>query len=133
VDTKIRTDRRYTKDHEWVLAANGGVFLVGVSDYAQHALGDIVMVELPDVGDTVDAGDAVATIESPKSVSDVFSPLSGEIIEQNEALYDRPETINEDPFDGGWLFKIKASDPGEYDALMDAAAYGEHVAALEDA
>ena len=133
MDTEIRTDRHYTKDHEWAMALSGGVFAVGVSDYAQHALGDIVMVELPDVGDTVDAGDAVATIESPKSVSDVFSPLSGEIVEQNEALYDRPETVNEAPFEGGWLFKIKASDPGEYDALMDAERYKQHVASLEDA
>jgi glycine cleavage system H protein len=112
---------KYAESDEWA-GVEGDIVTVGISDYAQDALSDIVYVELPEVGDEVSAGDAVATVESVKAASDILSPVSGEIVEVNEALEDTPEVINEDPY-GAWIFKVKASDLAELDALMDAAAY----------
>ncbi|HPQ69895.1 MAG TPA: glycine cleavage system protein GcvH [bacterium] len=123
----VPQDLRYTKDHEWV-KVGGDVAVMGISDYAQDALGDIVFLELPDVGATFSAGDAIGVVESVKAVSDIYCAVSGEVVETNEALVDAPETVNGDPYVGGWMVKIKMSDPAELDALMDAAAYEKYLA-----
>ncbi len=122
------TDRRYAKSHEWIKDEGDGSFTVGITDHAQELLGDLVFVELPEVGATLEAGGDCAVVESVKAASDVYSPLSGEVIAINEALDSAPETINEDAFGNGWMFKIKPSDPTELNALMDAAAYDQLVA-----
>jgi len=112
----------FTKSHEWV-SADGDVATIGVSDYAQNELGDIVFVELPEVGKSVSAGDVLTSIESVKSVSELYTPLTGEIVEVNTSLDDAPETINTDPMGDGWILRIKMSDPSELDDLMDSDAY----------
>lgn len=117
---------KYASTHEWVLLNDDGVATVGISDHAQEALGDIVFVELPDPGTTVHAKDEVAVVESVKAASDIYSPVSGEILAVNEELVDAPETVNSVPYDGGWFYKIKVSDKAELDELMDAEAYAEH-------
>ncbi|MDY0133200.1 MAG: glycine cleavage system protein GcvH [Desulforegulaceae bacterium] len=109
----------YTDQHEWV--ETGEVVKVGVSDYAQDQLGDIVFVELPEVGDSFEKGDECATLESVKAVSEIYCPVSGEVVEINEALEDEPGLINEDPYEKGWMFKVKVE--GSIDGLMDKAAY----------
>ena len=119
-------DRKYTKDHEWIRVADGQG-RVGITDYAQEQLGDVVYVELPAVGRTFAQGDQFGAVESVKAVSDLYCPVSGEVVQVNEALADRPETINRDPH-GTWLIVVKLSDPGELDALLDAGGYGAHVA-----
>ena len=113
---------KYSEEHEWI-KVDGDIATVGITNHAQDALGDVVFVELPEVGDTLDKDNTCGSIESVKAVSDVFSPLGGEITEVNEALEDAPETVNSDPYAGGWIFKIKLADTGELDGLMDAAAY----------
>jgi glycine cleavage system H protein len=113
---------RYTKEHEWVAIA-GDVATVGITDHAQSELGDIVYVDLPVVGSAVTAGTGFGSVESVKAVSDVFSPLSGEVTEINEALKDAPEKLNDDPHGDAWLIKVKMSAPAEADGLMNAAAY----------
>jgi glycine cleavage system H protein len=118
---------KYTKDHEW-LAVDGDVAKVGVTDFAQDALGDVVYVDLPEAGDEVSAGDSVAEIESVKAVSDVYAPVSGTIVEINEDLDGAEESINEDPYGAGWLFSIELSEPSQLDEMMDAAAYKAFVA-----
>jgi len=118
---KYDPNLKYAETDEWARVEDD-IVVVGISDYAQDALSDIVYVELPEVGDEVSAGDAVSTVESVKAASDILSPVSGEIVEVNEALDDSPEIINEDAYDA-WIFKVKASDLSELDALMDAAAY----------
>ena len=115
-------DRRYTDQHEWALV-EGGKVRVGITDYAQDALGDVVFVDLPDPGKTVAVGDTVAEVESTKSLAEVYAPCAGTIVEVNTSLADSPERINADPYGDGWLIKVKLSDPSEADALMDAAAY----------
>lgn len=117
---------KYASSHEWVLLDDEGVATVGISDHAQDALGDIVFVELPEVGSEVNAKDEVAVVESVKAASDIYSPLSGEIVAANEALVDSPETVNGQPYDAGWFYKIKISDETELDELMDAEAYSDH-------
>jgi glycine cleavage system H protein len=112
----------FTKEDEW-LKVEDGEGLVGITDFAQDALSDIVYIELPDVGESVVAGETFGVVESVKAASDLYSPVSGEVIEANEAILDSPETLNSDPYGGGWLVKIKMSDPGETEALMDTAAY----------
>jgi glycine cleavage system H protein len=114
---------RYSNDHEWV-SRDGDVVRVGITDYAQDALGDVVFVQVPAVGDAVKAGDSFGEVESTKSVSDVYAPVSGTIVEVNEALADAPQVLNEDPYGDGWICTIRMSDPAEFDALLDAAAYG---------
>ena len=126
---KYDESARYAKTHEWA-RWEGDIVVVGISDYAQDLLSDVVYVELPEVGASVSAGEAVATVESVKAAEDVMAPVSGEIVAVNEALDDTPEVVNEDPY-GAWFFKIKPSDPAEFDALMDAAAYAQFVAAEE--
>ncbi len=113
---------RFTKDHEWV-ALDGDVATIGITAYAAEQLGDVVFVETPDVGKTVKAGDGLAVVESVKAASDVYAPISGQVVEGNGALADAPETVNDQPEGSGWFAKIKISDAGEYEALMDRAAY----------
>lgn len=124
------SELRYTKEHEWVRQDPGGVCTVGISDYAQSQLGDVVYVELPAVGKSVKKGGEAATVESVKAASEVYAPISGEIVEANAALTDNPGQVNQAPTGDGWFFKLKPSDPGEFAALMDEAAYAAYVASL---
>ncbi|MBM9465489.1 glycine cleavage system protein GcvH [Aeromicrobium sp. YIM 150415] len=122
----IPEDLHYSREHEWV-RADGDIVTVGVTHYAQDQLGDIVFVELPAAGEAVTAGSVIGELESTKSVSDVFSPVDGEIVERNEALESTPETINGDPYGEGWLLRVRvAGDPTE--GLLDAAGYAAHIA-----
>lgn len=116
------SDRRYSEEHEWVVV-EGNQALVGITEFAQDQLGEVVYVDLPEVGATYSAGDSFGEVESVKSVSELFLPVSGEIVEINDALDAQPETINSDPYDAGWMIKIELSDPSELDNLMDAATY----------
>ena len=117
---------RYASTHEWVQVDDDGIATIGISDHAQNALGDIVFIELPEAGAMVNSKDEVAVVESVKAASDIYSPVSGEILEVNEALLDTAETINLAPYAGGWFYKLKLSDASELDNLMDADAYVEH-------
>lgn len=120
-------DCLYNKSHEWV-RADGDQVIIGISDYAQHSLGDVVFAELPDVGRTLSKGESFGVVESVKAASDVYAPVSGEVIEINEALLDAPETLNSDPYGEGWMIKLRASDlEAEQSGLLDAAAYEQHV------
>jgi glycine cleavage system H protein len=119
-------DLRYSREHEWARSENGRV-RVGITDFAQDALGDVVYVDLPEAGTQVTGGQPFGEVESTKSVSDVFAPVSGTIVERNAALEERPELVNEQPYGDGWLVAIDPSDPGELEALLDPAAYQEHV------
>jgi glycine cleavage system H protein len=121
------TDRKYSREHEWVML-DGDLATVGITDYAQEQLTDIVFVELPEVGRQVNAGDGVAVLESVKSVADVYAPCAGEVAEVNQALEDHPEKVNDDAFGEGWLFKLKVSGP-DLSALMDADGYQAFVEA----
>jgi glycine cleavage system H protein len=114
---------RYSSDHEWA-SRDGDVVRVGITDYAQDALGDVVFVQVPSVGDVVKAGDSFGEVESTKSVSDIYAPVGGTVVEVNEALAEAPQVLNEDPYGEGWICAIQLSDPAEFDALLDAAAYG---------
>lgn len=114
-------DLKYTKEHEWI-RVDGNTGAIGITDFAQQQLGDVVYVELPDVGSTITAGQVFGTIESVKAVSELFAPVSGEVIETNGSLKDRPDHVNSQPHDT-WMVKIKLSNPGELSALMDTAAY----------
>jgi glycine cleavage system H protein len=118
---------RYTREHEWV-SVNGKVATVGITDYAQHELGDIVYVELPEVGTRVEAGQPFGTVESVKSVSEVYSPVTGRVIEVNAELTSAPERINQDPHGTAWLIRVEMENPGELDALMDATGYQNYIA-----
>lgn len=122
----IPENLHYSKDHEWVLV-EGDTATVGITDYAQDSLGDVVYVDLPKVGDQFHAHDSVGSVESVKAVSDIFTPVSGEILEVNEALNDTPESVNSDPYGEGWMIKIQLSNSSEIDELMNAAAYQEYL------
>jgi len=124
-------DVRYTKQHEWVREEGDGRLRVGITDYAQDALGDVVYIDLPEVGAEVLAGRPLGEVESTKSVSDVFSPLSGTVAERNPLVDERPELVNEAPFHDGWLVVIAPSDRSELDGLMDASAYEAFVREVE--
>ena len=115
-------DRKYSAEHQWALPEQDGTITVGITDHAQETLGDLVFIQLPEVGTEVSAGTQVALVESVKTASDVFAPMSGKIIALNEAAKDAPETINENAY-SAWLFKIQPSNPAEYDSLMSAEAY----------
>jgi glycine cleavage system H protein len=117
-------DRKYTKDHEWI-AVSGGVGTVGITHHAQDQLGDVVFVELPERGATVEAGGEFGTVESVKSVSELYSPVAGEIVAVNEALRDAPELVNRDPHGEGWMIKVKMADASQVLGLLDAGAYEE--------
>ncbi len=120
----IPADLKYTESHEWVRAEADGTVTVGITEYAQDALGDIVFVELPKVGKSYTAGDDAAVVESVKAASDIYAPVSGEVVAVNTAVSDAPDSINADAY-SAWLFKIKPSDAGAIDGLLDAAAYGK--------
>lgn len=123
--SEIPGDLKFLKSHEWVRAEGNGRATVGISDHAQGLLGDLVYVELPNVGDTVEAGNACAVVESVKAASDVYAPVSGKVIEVNAALADKPETINEDAYGDGWLFVLEISDADQLNELLDPDAYAE--------
>jgi glycine cleavage system H protein len=118
----IPDDRKYTQDHEWV-QVEGEIGTIGITDHAASELGDIVYVDLPDVGAEFSAGDSVGSIESVKAVADLFLPVSGEVVEINEALDGDPAQVNSSPLDDGWMLKVRLADPSEVDSLLDAAAY----------
>ncbi|MDE6558392.1 MAG: glycine cleavage system protein GcvH [Muribaculaceae bacterium] len=121
--SKILDDLRYADSHEWV-KLEGDIATIGITDYAQHALGSIVYVDMPEEGDEVTAGEEFGAVESVKAASDLISPVSGEVVEINSALEDSPELVNEDAF-SNWIMKVKVSDPSEIDALLDASAYAK--------
>ena len=125
--SEIPGDLKFHKSHEWVRIEDDGSARIGISDHAQGVLGDLVYVELPKLGDKVEAGASCAVIESVKAASDVYAPVSGEVIAVNDALADAPETINDDAYGEGWLFVVKLSDPGELDALLSPDDYAELV------
>jgi glycine cleavage system H protein len=116
-------DLRYTKEHEWLRDEGGGRVRVGITDFAQDALGDVVYVDIPEVGTEVEAGKPFGEVESTKSVSDVYSPVSGRVIDRNSQLEERPELVNEEPYGAGWMVAIEVADPSNLDDLMDADAY----------
>jgi glycine cleavage system H protein len=120
-------DLKYTTEHEWVREGNESTVRIGITEYAAEQLGDIVFVSLPAVGDEVTAGDSCGELESTKSVSDVFSPVSGTVTAINQALEDRPELVNAEPYGDGWLFEVETADGTDLDELLDADAYAEHV------
>ncbi|PLX79536.1 MAG: glycine cleavage system protein H [Desulfuromonas sp.] len=117
---------KYTEEHEWVLVEEN-IATIGITDFAQDQLGDVVFVELPDVGVEVEEGKPFGVVESVKAVSDIYAPLTGEVVEVNEELPDTPEMVNTSPYEDAWMIKIKLSDPKEVDDLMDAAAYEEFI------
>ena len=123
--SEIPGDLKFLKSHEWARVEGDGKITVGISDHAQGLLGDLVYVELPNVGDRVDAGNASAVVESVKAASDVYSPVSGTVVEVNSALADKPETINEDAYGDGWLFVVEADEPEQLNDLLDPDAYAE--------
>lgn len=127
--SNIPTHLQYTESHEWISIDDDGIATIGITDHAQEALGDLVFVELPAVGDEVSQGDPCAVVESVKAASDLYAPVSGTVIEINEELDADPAIINTDPYDDGWLFKIELNDSSELDGLKDAEAYAEF---LED-
>ena len=131
-DYNLPSEHRYSSDDEWASLTTEGQYLIGISDYAQQQLGDIVFVELPSPGDTVTAGRPLGVIESVKAVSDIVSPLSGEIISINEDLADNPEKINEDCYSSGWLICIEPSEPAEFNELMSGDEYLTHIEERED-
>lgn len=126
--SKTPAELKYAPSHEWV-RVEGDVVTVGITDHAQEALGDLVFVELPDVGDVVAAHDEAGVVESVKAASDIYAPVSGEIIAVNDALEDAPETVNSDPYHDGWMYKIRMSDPVELDDLLSADDYDAQIAA----
>ena len=126
--SKIPGDLKYAKSHEWARKQPDGTVLVGISDHAQSALGDLVFVEVPKAGRKVTAGEACAVVESVKAASDVYAPISGEVVEGNPALASAPETLNQDPYGKGWMFKLKPANVAELDQLLDAAGYEKVVA-----
>ncbi|GAB1265508.1 glycine cleavage system protein GcvH [Aurantivibrio infirmus] len=127
--SEFRGDLKYLASHEWARVESDGTVTVGISDHAQDSLGDVVYVELPELGSEVTAGEEAGVVESVKAASDIFSPVSGEVIEINELLEETPETVNASPYDDGWFYKVKPSDLGDLDDALDADAYQ---AAIED-
>ncbi|QOR38957.1 glycine cleavage system protein GcvH [Billgrantia diversa] len=121
--SSIPANLRYNDSHEWVLDNGDGTVTIGITDHAQEALGDVVFVELPEVGRTLEKGEEFGVIESVKAASDLYAPLAGEIVEVNEALEDAPETINEAPYEGGWIMKVRVEDAAAVEALLNAEAY----------
>ena len=126
--SNVPKDLKYAKSHEWAKKQADGTVVVGISDHAQSALGDLVFVEVPKAGRKVTAGEACAVVESVKAASDVYAPISGEVVEANAALAGAPETLNQDPYGKGWMFKLKPANAAELDKLLDAAGYEKVVA-----
>ena len=125
--SNIPSELRYATSHEWVRNEGNGIVTVGITEHAQDLLGDMVFVELPEVGDSVSTGDDVAVAESVKAASDIYAPVTGEVVEVNEDLEDSPELVNSDPYGDGWLFKVKADDISEVESLLDADGYAESI------
>jgi len=123
----IPDDLRYTAEHEWVKAVDGSSVRIGITHHAQEALGDIVFVTLPALGATVEAGQSLGEVESTKSVSDIYAPISGEVTARNDVLDARPELVNADPYGEGWMLELRPDDPAAIEALLDAASYGKLV------
>ncbi|MCE8031633.1 MAG: glycine cleavage system protein GcvH [Halomonas sp.] len=121
--SSIPANLRYNDSHEWVLDNGDGTVTIGITDHAQEALGDVVFVELPEVGRTLEKGEEFGVIESVKAASDLYAPLAGEIVEVNEALEDAPETVNESPYENGWIMKVRVENAAAVEALLDADAY----------
>lgn len=121
----IPEDRKYTKEHEWVVQTSDDTVRVGITDYAQEQLGDVVFVQLPPLGETTAKGDSLGEVESTKSVSDIYSPVSGEVVAVNDELADRAELVNADPYGAGWMVELRLDDPDELDELLDADDYRE--------
>ena len=126
--SNIPENLRYSKDHEWV-SVDGEIGTVGITDYAQHSLGDVVYIDMPRVGDKLSGHEAFGSVESVKAVSEIFMPVTGEITEVNDGLNDTPEAVNNDPYVGGWMIKVKMDNPGEADAMLSAEEYEEYLAA----
>jgi glycine cleavage system H protein len=126
--SEIPLELKYTKSHEWVRSEDDGTVTIGITDHAQELLGDLVFVELPEVGSEMSAEDAVCVVESVKAASDVYMPVSGEVVEVNDSLADAPETINDSPYDDGWLIRVQPSSPDELEDLMDADSYDAEIA-----
>lgn len=126
--SEIPSDLRYTKSHEWVRLEEDGTVTVGISDHAQELLGDLVFVELPEVGATISADEACCVVESVKAASDVYMPITGEVVDTNQLLVDEPEIINSSPYDDGWVFKIQPDDADDIEQLMDASTYESEIA-----
>ena len=126
--SNIPSDLRYAKSHEWVKSVENGEVVVGITDYAQSSLGDITYVQIPAVGDTLAVGDVFGVVESVKAASDLYAPVSGEVIAVNDALDATPETLNQDPFGEGWIMKVRLAAPTDLEALLDGAAYGVETA-----
>ena len=120
-------DRRYTTDHEWI-KIEGNIGTIGITDFAQGELGDVTYVEVPPVGKTLARGEAFGVVESVKAVSDIYAPLAGEVVEVNDALANAPELVNESPYEGAWMIKVRLADPSAAEALLDASAYEQHAA-----
>ena len=127
--SEFPADLKYAQSHEWARLEDGGVVTVGITDHAQDALGDVVYVELPEVGQDVDSAGEAGVVESVKAASDIYAPVAGTVIAVNETLEDAPETVNQDPFGDGWFFRVQISDPADLDALLDADAYKDICAA----
>lgn len=127
----IPTNAKYTKTHEWVRSENDGTATIGITEHAQEALGDMVFVELPEIGKQITAGKECGVIESVKSASDLYAPISGEVTANNDAVTTTPALLNQDPQNSGWLFRVRVKDTKELDALMDAAAYEAFLATCE--
>ena len=129
--SNIPSDLLYTSSHEWVKDEGDDTVTIGITDHAQELLGDLVFVELPEIGDMIEAGGEAGVVESVKAASDIYSPVSGEVIEINEDLVDSPEMVNEQPYDSGWIYKLKLSNSSEMDGLLNEEAYQEVVEADE--
>ena len=127
--SNVPAELRYTKSHEWLRKNDDGTLTIGISDHAQELLGDLVFVDTPEVGSSFEQGEDCAVVESVKAASDVYCPISGEVVGANEALADSPEVINADPYGDGWIFTLKPEDEGDFDQLMSADEYTAHVAA----
>lgn len=125
--SNIPAELKYATSHEWVRREEDGTFTVGITEHAQGLLGDMVFIDLPDVGDEIEAGEDCAVGESVKAASDIYAPISGEVVAINEELEDSPELVNSDAFGEGWLFRVKASDESQLEALLDAAGYAESI------
>ena len=128
--SNIPENLRYSKDHEWVLV-DGDNATIGITDYAQHSLGDVVYIDMPRVGDKFGTHEAFGSVESVKAVSEIFTPVAGEVTEVNDSVNDSPEDVNNDPYEAGWMVKLKLDNPGEADALMSSVEYEEYLAASE--
>lgn len=126
--SNIPENLRYSKDHEWV-AVDGETATIGITDYAQHALGDVVYIDMPRVGDKFAIHEAFGSVESVKAVSEIFTPVSGEVIAVNDAINDTPEAVNKEPYTDGWMVKVKMDNPGEADAMLSAVEYEEYLSA----